>query len=319
MALVLGEASDFETEELNRLIELRPELAAFKLQMQRVHGLLQEVGAGEFEAPVGDWKLPTERRNAVLAAIRGEATVPAATPDVNPSTQQRVSSKRRLRWTLVKVAAGVCVAGFVGAMALPSYFMDEKASSGYMYVASIEVPRSGESLSGGTDLIYGIDVERTVPGTASPQEGSVLFGENRSKSEEALSAIQNTLRTAATLPSPDYLSDDVSYFSTLPEFERPLETVVQSNVDSWRRPSRPTVTIQNGPASTSQAVDSSELIARNSGVRDYKDLRDENGDGVDAKPNTELGSIASTDSPQDDLADRWSVWAARVRAKATAA
>ena len=46
VALVLGEASDFERDELNRLIEERPELAAFKEQIQSVHGLLRDVGDG---------------------------------------------------------------------------------------------------------------------------------------------------------------------------------------------------------------------------------------------------------------------------------
>ena len=39
VALVLGEASDFERDELNQLIEDRPELAALKARIQQVHGL----------------------------------------------------------------------------------------------------------------------------------------------------------------------------------------------------------------------------------------------------------------------------------------
>jgi Mg-chelatase subunit ChlD len=127
IALVLGEASDFETEELNRLIKLRPELAAFKLRMESVHGLLREVGAGEFEAPAEDWKLPADKRNAVLAVIRGEATIPAAIPDINQPARQRVASKRSVRWRLTRMAAaaGVCVTGFVGLMAWQSFIANE--------------------------------------------------------------------------------------------------------------------------------------------------------------------------------------------------
>ncbi|MFO1003657.1 MAG: hypothetical protein U0936_25275 [Planctomycetaceae bacterium] len=40
VALVLGEASDFETEELLRLIAARPELAEFVKEMQQVHELM---------------------------------------------------------------------------------------------------------------------------------------------------------------------------------------------------------------------------------------------------------------------------------------
>ncbi len=97
VALVLGEASDFETEELHRLIALRPELAAFQKEMQQVHELMQSVTsmsrralasgvednvAGEtteasafrlMETPDANWKLSADRRASVLAVIRGEA------------------------------------------------------------------------------------------------------------------------------------------------------------------------------------------------------------------------------------------------------
>lgn len=154
VALVLGEASDFEREELNRLVEQRPELAAFKLRMQKTHGLLQDVGTGEYTAPENDWKLPADRRNAVLAVIRGEATVQHADDsmqpagDVNPlidhtetteikgltSPARQIAddgrrlyvvknkSTRRWQWNVTKVATILCVIVFFGIMALPSFF-----------------------------------------------------------------------------------------------------------------------------------------------------------------------------------------------------
>ena len=44
VALVLGESSDVQRDQLNRLIEERPELAALKEQLQGVHELMREVG-----------------------------------------------------------------------------------------------------------------------------------------------------------------------------------------------------------------------------------------------------------------------------------
>ena len=44
VALVLGEASDFEAEELQRAIDARPELAEFKAQIEGVDGLLHALG-----------------------------------------------------------------------------------------------------------------------------------------------------------------------------------------------------------------------------------------------------------------------------------
>ena len=59
VALVLGEASDFERDELERLIQLRPELAAFKSEIENVNGLLDlelgdnTRGARRFVATIG--------------------------------------------------------------------------------------------------------------------------------------------------------------------------------------------------------------------------------------------------------------------------
>ena len=78
VALVLGEASDFEREELHRLFEQRPELIAFQTEMQRVHGLLEEVGDGEFGVEDSEWKLPPEKRNAAARYRRRTAPVAPA-------------------------------------------------------------------------------------------------------------------------------------------------------------------------------------------------------------------------------------------------
>ena len=73
VAMVLGEASDFERDELQRLLEQRPELAEFKREIEEVHELMQELGKGEAETPEEDWKLPAEKRDVVLATFRGES------------------------------------------------------------------------------------------------------------------------------------------------------------------------------------------------------------------------------------------------------
>ncbi len=148
VALVLGEASDFEAEELNRLVALRPELAAFKLQVEQIHGNLKHVSTGELETPEAEWKLPAERRNAVRAAIRGEAGVMEAADSVPKpvggdtafvplaagGTDGEVANKarglrrmlagslepvlnsvqRRFRRTRARIAAGICVASLFG-------------------------------------------------------------------------------------------------------------------------------------------------------------------------------------------------------------
>ena len=91
VALVLGEASDFERDELNRLIKERPELATLKEQIQSIHGLLRDVGTGESVAEDDDWKLSAEKRSAVLAVIGGEAEEQSAKQLVRKFAEKRRS------------------------------------------------------------------------------------------------------------------------------------------------------------------------------------------------------------------------------------
>jgi Mg-chelatase subunit ChlD len=136
VALVLGEASDFEREELGRLIEQRPELAVLKKRLENVHELLGEVAAGEVAAgePVAGndaWQLSAERRKAVLSVIGGEAVEEAELVAVRGSTQrgstQLVDKSSESRRTvrsflrgLAQVAAVLCLIGIAGVLTVAS-------------------------------------------------------------------------------------------------------------------------------------------------------------------------------------------------------
>ena len=81
VALVLGEASDFECDELNRLMEERPELAEFKDMIRGTHGLLQDVATGRREgsakrAGVARGRGCSKRRNT--GETRAERALPEA-------------------------------------------------------------------------------------------------------------------------------------------------------------------------------------------------------------------------------------------------
>ncbi len=273
VSLVLGEASDFETEELKRLIALRPELAVFQQEMQQVHGLMQTIGAGELEKPDANWKLSADRREAVLAVIRGEAmadengaslagvetghvalraecptqllpgsSVPGIgiqrtegsegrnnlcvdAAGLNPGTSSlarriRVlladslgpfasSVRRRTHKTPMKIAAGICVAGFIGWMTVPSFLQQEEMlaerSNHWSFFEKDAAPAEGfrgpTSTLNGTPLSMGF-----MPGVSSGPE--VAEGEARERligkldsanadyagaSTRALSALQQTL------------------------------------------------------------------------------------------------------------------------------
>lgn len=204
IALVLGEASDFEDQQLNKLIEFRPDLAAFKSEMQRVHGLLTDVGATEFQAPVDDWRLPSEKRNAVLAVIRGEATVQQAASNVHDATasghvetsnssgmSSGVSSAvaRRWNWNPAFVAAALCLAAFMGLIFLPVVQSPRESSRRIATVANEESHIS--------------QVEFTTRAGAA---FSTKTGERLSADADVLESMQEELETGRSANSHSALS-----------------------------------------------------------------------------------------------------------------
>ena len=122
VALVLGEASDFEREQLNRLVEQRPELAAFKERMQSLHGLLGVVASHDSVAEDDDWKLSNEKRTAVLAVISGEAANTPTVRFVSEPVKTRNSVKGSLLWKVTKIAAILLFPiGFIGSVGVSQW------------------------------------------------------------------------------------------------------------------------------------------------------------------------------------------------------
>lgn len=66
VALVLGEASAFEAEEMERLMEERPELRSYREGVGKVHGL---VGEAHREQEDEGWRLSDERRRKLFSKI----------------------------------------------------------------------------------------------------------------------------------------------------------------------------------------------------------------------------------------------------------
>ena len=84
MNLVMGEASDFELDQLQLLMEQRSEVAAFYQHLEHLHGLLCEVGAGELAKDTEPaksedaWQLSADRREKLLAVLDGTDQLPLA-------------------------------------------------------------------------------------------------------------------------------------------------------------------------------------------------------------------------------------------------
>ncbi|MDG2222202.1 MAG: von Willebrand factor type A domain-containing protein [Rubripirellula sp.] len=163
VALVLGEASDFERDELNRLIEQSPELAVFLQEMQTVHGLLREVGSGDSISETDDWKLPSKKRNAVLAAIDGQAapqTIPAATIDLMDDS---ASQRRRLIRNIASIAAMFLFIGFVWTVMNAQYSESTSVAGSNAFESAVETPAT----DGGTHLWFDSMTDGAAPGLPS--------------------------------------------------------------------------------------------------------------------------------------------------------
>lgn len=72
VAHILGESSDFEKAEMEKLIAEQPELAAFVRRIQAVHGLLGEAAA--HPARDSKWKLSPARRAKLEPLLQGESS-----------------------------------------------------------------------------------------------------------------------------------------------------------------------------------------------------------------------------------------------------
>ncbi|MEQ1831224.1 MAG: hypothetical protein ABL921_35080, partial [Pirellula sp.] len=147
MNLVMGEASDFERDQLQLMMEQRPELAAYYRHLEHLHGLLCEVGAGEpsmDNEPANsdeDWHLPADRRERVLSVLAGvHQNLPTMT--VLASSTNTIPKSVWSRWATAGVmvaAASVLVWLIVpGVYSVRSPFIGKKM--GYMAESTSTAP-----------------------------------------------------------------------------------------------------------------------------------------------------------------------------------
>lgn len=260
VALVLGEASEFESEELKRLIEKRSELAAFQSQMQSVHGRLEEVGKGEFVEPGEEWKLPSERRNAVLAVIRGEATVQVAVPDVDQSNPRHINKKRRFHWNPAMLTAVLCIAGFFGVLSVQSFSKRHPNDA-----LSLDL-----DLRGGSDSSFADDTGRVF---LQLEESPTLWDDtvDIKASDSALSSLKSTLDFKSPLPSSYYLKDDVQFVPANGSGVLPDNLSLSFSASSAEEQISSPSVVDNFETSTLQAADDLAVIEKYKGFDRYRE------------------------------------------------
>lgn len=118
MNLVMGEASDFERDQLQTLMEERTDVAAYYQHLEHLHRLLCEVGTGELSLDTAasdkdsTWRLSTDRRDKLLAILDGEVQNPSPSVELASSshTQPRKRWSRTWMAALATAAASLLVA-----------------------------------------------------------------------------------------------------------------------------------------------------------------------------------------------------------------
>ena len=119
-ALVLGEASDFEREELEHLIKERAELALFRKRTESLHGLLQEIATGESSDDNDDWKLSDEKRSSLLAVIDGKAQEEMEESVVTETVVKPKVRRGSFLRTFTQIAALLFVMALIAGLMMPS-------------------------------------------------------------------------------------------------------------------------------------------------------------------------------------------------------
>ncbi|MFT5464992.1 MAG: hypothetical protein ACI8UO_000078 [Verrucomicrobiales bacterium] len=211
VALVLGESSDFECEELERLMEERPELEVFKDQIEAVHSRLAEIGLGESAgvatvdgAPEDEWRLEPGRRDDLLATL-GRVSVkseggpiaivtPSGVDSESAAAEPLVRRKRRPVARVLRVlswAAAACV--LIGAGALTIAIIGGSSDSNEFVAMNNELHTGdAESKSDRERSNYGMEFE-------SEEES---FAKARSESSGGFGLSLATTASAAPEPVP---------------------------------------------------------------------------------------------------------------------
>ena len=261
MNLVMGEASDFERDQLQLLMEQRPELVTYYQHLEHLHGLLSEVGVGELgelEIDVDTstaedvWQLPTDRRERVLAVLDNR----------NPSPPEKVTLASKWwpkHWRVttleaVVVASIACV--LIGLM-LPAT-QSAREAAGRMSLRegtttnfpSDFAPFATRDIGPSKDMLF--DGEQvTRPGSPNDYFSRPSdFAEKTSRLEDRShpnSVASLPPKTASpsqrdrkltqpsnqSSPSLYYLSDDVQYFPANPESKPAGETTTAPATNAW--------------------------------------------------------------------------------------
>lgn len=114
IAWVMGEVSAFESERLLALMDSRPELAAFKAQIESTHDLMRDVATAEFPDAGQPWKLSDERRQKLLDKLDGNSTQEPAAVKVTLAKHDSDTWNRNSKWNFKAIVAAISAIAVIG-------------------------------------------------------------------------------------------------------------------------------------------------------------------------------------------------------------
>ena len=249
MNMVMGEASDFERDQLQLLMEQRPELAAYCKHLEHLHGLLSDVGSGEpaidIDSATADteWRLPADRRERVMAVLENRI--------VNPPPKVTLANKRSFRnWRITTMEAIVVasVACVILGLMLPATQSAREAAARLSLIEAARYravdlapppPPANRPVVNKTPNAVLSTSEPVSPNAAT----SDLFTHPNSFARKDTArglgsdtgivlSRDGTAVAGQTLPSSHYLSDDVQYFPASPENKMASEPAASGTLDS---------------------------------------------------------------------------------------
>lgn len=156
VAWVLGEASAFEADELERLCEEQPELAVFKRRIEAVHGLVEQAHDRSDDAR---WKLSNKKRAAIEELIGAQEQAAA-----DLARDQRAG--RSGRRALLAIAACLVMTLVVATLTWPIIFKrSEIQIVNYTADSDSFIPMEGPSEN--TSLLDEVQVEKKLSSPSS--------------------------------------------------------------------------------------------------------------------------------------------------------
>ncbi|MFY7876278.1 MAG: hypothetical protein ACOVQM_12585, partial [Pirellula sp.] len=170
MNLLMGEASDFEQDQLQLMMEQHENVAAYYQHLQHLHGLLCEVAVDEFSAQndVSEsrdaWRLSTERRNQLLAVLDGQKHNASAKVVVLAAPTKKAQRSLLSRWSTVGILAAA-------ASVLVSFMLLPMTQSYRSVATNFARNKSSTRVSEGRPLTYFNEKPMAAaPGNVTKQE-----------------------------------------------------------------------------------------------------------------------------------------------------